>query len=334
MAASRATAAHASVVFLKIPEYAQTPVAEQVRLKDRLEGRLAAALAGIAEARRIVLEAADGAAIVVLGDPVAALRVARRSSAGEGLHVAAGVSYGPVRVAEGGNTPLVLGDAITVADAVAGFATPGRVAATREFRDALVRASPSYAWYLAPAGTHSDARERSHEVFLADERTAAGRRRHLALAVAAIAAVIVGLGFAARLLVDEPRPAQASSPAQAPANAAPARAAEPARVREPAAPAPSAAAAAPPAGPALATLKLDIKPSGEVLVDGVAKGRSPPLVSLQVATGKHRIEVRRPGSSAVVLHVDAGPGEQLTIKHTFAAPPPKSAWRKFFDQFK
>jgi hypothetical protein len=66
----------------------------------------------------------------------------------------------------------------------------------------------------------------------------------------------------------------------------------------------------------------------------VAKGRSPPLVSLQVPAGKHRIEVRRPGSSAVVLHVDAGPNEQLTIKHTFAAPPPKSAWRKFFDQFK
>src|SRR5687768_5988618 len=112
MAAPRATAAHASVVFLKIPEYSQTPVAEQVRLKDRLEGRLASALAGIAEARRIVLEAADGAAVVVLGDPVAALRVARRSSAGEGLNVAAGISHGPVRVAEGGSSPLVLGDAI------------------------------------------------------------------------------------------------------------------------------------------------------------------------------------------------------------------------------
>jgi len=330
MPTSRATAAHASVVFLKLAGYAQTPVAEQVRLKDRLEGRLAAALAGVTEARRIVLEAADGAAVVVLGDPVAALRIARRSSAGEGLDVTAGISHGPVRVAEAADAPLVLGDAITVADAVAGFAPPGRVAATREFREALVRASPSHAWYLAPAGTHSDARERSHEVFLADERTAADRRRRVALAVGAIATVIVGLGFAARLLVAEPRPAVAASTTSG--RSAAAKPAEPTRSREPPRSEPAAPAA--PAAAALATLKLDIKPSGEVLVDGVAKGRSPPLASLQIPAGKHRIEVRRPGSSAVVLHVDAGAGEELTIKHSFAAPPPKSAWRKFFDQFK
>ena len=32
--------------------------------------------------------------------------------------------------------------------------------------------------------------------------------------------------------------------------------------------------------------------------------------------------------------VEAGPGEELMIRHSFAAPAPKSAWRKFFDQFK
>ena len=69
MANPRPTAAHASVVFLKIPEFSQHPVSEQVRLKDRLEGKVAAALACLEEGQRIVLEAPDGAAVVVLGDP-------------------------------------------------------------------------------------------------------------------------------------------------------------------------------------------------------------------------------------------------------------------------
>ena len=317
MANPRSTAAHASVVFLKIPEFSQSPVSEQVRLKDRLEGKVAAALVGLEEGRRIVLEAPDGAAVVVLGDPAAALRFARRSSAGgDGVPVAAGISHGPVRVAEGGVSPVVLGDGLAVADAVAGLAPQGRIAATREFRDALAREAPAEAWHLAPVGMQNDARERSHELFLADEKTASVRRRRVLLALAAAFAGIIALGIVARTgLEDARRPARLQ--------ATPVRPAKPAE-----------AAKATPAPPALATLRLDIRPQGEVLIDGVAKGKSPPLVSLQVPPGRHRIEVRRPGASALVLQVDAGPGEELTIKHTFPAPPPKSAWRKFFDQFK
>ncbi len=316
MANPRSTAAHASVVFLKIPEFAQNPVSEQVRLKDRLEGKVAAALAGLEESRRIVLEAPDGAAVVVLGDPAAALRFARASSAGgDGVPVAAGISHGPVRVAEGGVSPVVLGDGLAVADAVAGLAPQGRIAATREFRDALARAAPAQAWHLAPAGMQNDARDRSHELFLADEKTAAVRRRRAFLALAAAFAGIVAIGIVARTgLEDARKPAALASPAQ------------PAKRAEATKPAP--------APPALATLRLEIRPQGEVMIDGVAKGKSPPLVSLQVPPGRHRIEVRRPGASALVLQVDAGPREELTIKHSFPAPPPKSAWRKFFDQFK
>ena len=318
MANPRSTAAHASVVFLKIPQFAQNPVAEQVRLKDRLEGKVAAALDGLPEAQRIVLEAPDGAAVVVLGDPAAALRVARRSSAGgDGVPVAAGISHGPVRVAEGGVSALVLGDGLAVADAVAGLATQGRVAATREFRDALARTAPAQAWHLAPAGMQNDARERSHELYLADEKTAAHRRRRMVVALAAAFAGIVALGVVARMGIEDARgPAAVTTAAQS------GKRVEPARPAPPAAP------------PALATLRLEIRPQGEVLIDGVAKGKSPPLVSLQVPPGRHRIEVRRPGASALVLQVDAGPGEELTIKHSFPAPPPKSAWRKFFDQFR
>ena len=325
MPAPRATAAHASVVFLRIPDYAQTPVAEQVRLKDRLEGKVATALAGLDEARRVVLEAPDGCAVVVLGDPAAALRFARRAAAGEeGVRVAGGLSHGPVRVAEGGTTPIVLGDGIAAAQAVAGFATTGRVAATREFRDALERAAPSHAWHLAPAGTHSDARDRSYEIFLADQQAATSRRRRSFFSLGAVALAILATGFAIRMAREpavQPRVAAAAKPAARPA---------------PSAPPPVVAARPEPntAPSATATLKLDIKPQGEIFVDGVSKGRSPPLASLSIPPGKHLIEIRRAGASPISLRVEAGPGEELMIRHSFAAPAPKSAWRKFFDQFK
>jgi hypothetical protein len=315
MTASRSTAAHASVVFLKIPEYSRQPVAEQVRLKDRLEGVVASALAGMDERSRIVLEAPDGAAVVVLGDAVAALEFAQRSSVGSAVPLTAGVSHGPVRVAGGGATPVLLGDAIAVADAVAA-SSRGSVAATREFREALKRQDPGLARFLVPAGTHTDERDRSYEVFLADRQSAAKRRKRWVATVAVSFVAIVAAGMAARALKDKTEAAVRPDTVAA-------RPIVPAR---PAAPAPKA----------LATVRLEIKPRGEVFVDGVAKGTSPPLASLQVAPGRHTIEVRHARFPALSLQVDAGPGEELVIRHTFAAPsvPQKPIWERWYDKAK
>jgi class 3 adenylate cyclase len=72
-----------------------------------------------------------------------------------------------------------------------------------------------------------------------------------------------------------------------------------------------AAAAAP------ATLSLAVAPWGEVHVDGKMQGVSPPLQELQLAPGKHRIELRNSGARAHVVTVDAKPGERIRIKHKF-----------------
>jgi hypothetical protein len=326
MAAPRSTAAHASVVFLKIPEYSQQPVAEQVRLKDRLEGVVTAALAAVDPGARIVLEAPDGAAIVVLGDPEAALGLAQRSSVGGSMPVAVGLSHGPVRVAGGDTTPIVLGDALAVAEAVSGLSTPGRVAATREFREALKRTAPGLARFLAPAGTHTDSRDRSYEVFLADREAAEKRRRRWLGTLAASFIAIVAAGIAVRTLREEP-----------PAPAAPVAASK--AVQKPVEPALPPKAPTESAARALATVRLEIKPRGEVFIDGVAKGTSPPLASLQVPPGKHTIEVRHGRSRPLSLDVDAGPGEELVIRHTFSVPPatkaePKPVWQRWYDQAK
>jgi hypothetical protein len=68
---------------------------------------------------------------------------------------------------------------------------------------------------------------------------------------------------------------------------------------------------------ASATVSLGIAPWGEVYVDGNKKGVSPPLNSLQVAPGKHEIEIRNTTFPPYKQSVNLKPGEQLKIKHKF-----------------
>jgi hypothetical protein len=66
-----------------------------------------------------------------------------------------------------------------------------------------------------------------------------------------------------------------------------------------------------------ATVSLGIAPWGEVYMDGNKKGVSPPLNSLQVAPGKHQIEIRNTTFPAYKQTVDLKPGEQLKIIYKF-----------------
>jgi hypothetical protein len=66
-----------------------------------------------------------------------------------------------------------------------------------------------------------------------------------------------------------------------------------------------------------ATLSFGIAPWGEVYVDGIKKGVSPPLNNLQVTPGNHEIEIRNTTFSTYKKTVDLKPGELLKIKHKF-----------------
>lgn len=90
----------------------------------------------------------------------------------------------------------------------------------------------------------------------------------------------------------------------------PAPAANPATAAQPP---PPPAAVAPPTG----RVALDIKPWGEVMVDGRARGLSPPLKNLSLPEGKHRIEIRNPVAAAVVRDVDVKAGRSESISLTF-----------------
>jgi len=134
----------ASVVFLKVQEFARRPVSEQARLRAQLEAVVAVTTVDIQAAGRIVLGASDGAAIVVLGDPQGALRLARRALAAvaAGLPLSAGLNHGAVQLARGRAGEGMAGDGIAVAASVAEFAAAPSLVASRAFRDALADAAP------------------------------------------------------------------------------------------------------------------------------------------------------------------------------------------------
>ena len=68
-------------------------------------------------------------------------------------------------------------------------------------------------------------------------------------------------------------------------------------------------------------IHLDIKPSGEVFVDGQSMGTTPPVLDLQLPPGPHSIEVRSGRFPPLRLDVQLQPGEEMQLRHVFAAPP-------------
>ena len=189
----------ASVVILRIHEFARRPVSEQARLRAQLEAVVAVTMAELEPASRIVLDASDGVAIVVLRQPEAALRLAERalSATAAGLPLSAGINHGAVQLMGNGKVEGMMGDGIAVAASVAQFAPPAQLRVSRAFRDALADAAPGREALLVPKGTSTDASLRRHELFARDARAVrrrAGRYRALS-AAALVLLVAAGVGW-------------------------------------------------------------------------------------------------------------------------------------------
>jgi class 3 adenylate cyclase len=198
----------ASVVFLKIQEFARRPVSEQARLRAQLEAVVAVTTVDIQAAGRIVLDASDGAAIVVLGDPQGALRLAKRALAAvaAGLPLSAGLNHGAIQLARGRSGEGMAGDGIAVAASVAEFAAPPRLLASRAFRDALADVAPGLEASLVSAGTFTDPGLRTHELFSPDARAAGRRARRYAVAGVLVVIALLSGGVAARISIQGQQP--------------------------------------------------------------------------------------------------------------------------------
>ena len=281
----------ASVIVLKLREFTRQPVTEQVRLKASLETLVRDSIEPLPAAGRAVLDVPDGMALVVLGSPGQALDLAVRAQASAAdLPLCIGINHGPVKAASNAlrGTGLV-GDGLASGVTMAGAAAPGRLVASRSFREALEAAAPARATELRRAGVYTDANVRTHELFTLDRRTVLARRWPLIAFGALAVAAIIGAGFAARH----------------------------ARLGVPPAPEPPPVRAA--------VIHLAITPRGDIYVNGVMQGSSPPLSEIEVFPGYHTIEVRNADTPPLRLELSLGSGEEMTITHSFVAPKPQVA---------
>ncbi|MGE5466323.1 MAG: adenylate/guanylate cyclase domain-containing protein [Ignavibacteria bacterium] len=329
-----------SVLFLDIVEYSKKPVTEQLALKQRFNALLLDAMRHVAAADRIVLDTGDGAAVSFLGNPEDCLFAAmslRDGITAEGpeqqpaLRVRMGINLGPVRLIRDINGQMnIIGDGINVAQRVMSFADPGTILVSRSYYEVVSCLSQDFSRLFQYEGTHTDKHVREHSVYAispgtpgiarptaatgttapAGEQTApdgapaASRATHRSrkpLMVAAAAAVaLIG---AALLLRMERKTAPPTPPAAEAAAEEPKSANAPAEKKKTAEP--------------RFSVQLAILPWGEVFVDGQKKGVSPPLKTLTLSPGPHRVEVRNADFAPYVTTVEATAGGKARIQHKF-----------------
>lgn len=272
------------------------------------------------------------------------------------LEVRMGINLGPIRLIKDSNGQLnIIGDGINVAQRVMSFATAGTILVSRAFFEVVSRLSGDYARILQYEGSRTDKQIREHEVYAvgttdahspggdpaADENVAVagnpaepapGLNKKMLAGVSLLAFAIVG---AAILLRGEPAvdgeasdipPPSIVEAETEPSLAAPVVAPPPppppkTGKTEATAP-PKVATAArktvpPKAVQANATALLLIMPWGEVYVDGQKRGISPPLKSLSLTPGMHKVEIRNSSLPPHLEKIDVKPGEKIKIEYTF-----------------
>jgi len=281
----------ANVAFLRIAGFDGLPVVEQASHKERLEARVRETIAGMPAADRIVLDAEDGLAVVLFGEPLRALDLAQSLRAAPGEEpLKVGVNHGPIAVTARDAGGVVFGDGIAAAAAASGFAAAGRTLVTVPFARMLEATRPDRAAELAPAGEFTDARVRLHAFYTPDPQRLVARRYRLAAHALVGILAIVSLGLAGRSVLRyllPPRPA---------------------------------------------VVEFDVRPRGDVVIDGLSYGPTPPLREVEIPAGRHHVLVRSGRNPPVDVRVNLEPGERMTVTHSFAgerpAPRPGGFWRE------
>jgi hypothetical protein len=272
----------ACVLFLRMRGLQACDAQELAQRREQLAAAMQAALKSWNREQRVVLEAADGLALVGNVAPLQALEAARlavphaiEGALGIGLH------HGPVRaVADAAGGPRVLGDGLETAGALAGFAATHPVVASQSFRDALAAQAPRAAEDLHAAGEGMDERLRPHALYVDDPRPAHRRALLRNLLGTLGVLLLLSAGYAGRAYREEYEAARR-----------------------------------------VAVLVLDIRPGGEIFIDGERKGSAPPLARITLPPGPHVVEVRNPRFRPLRVELQLRPGEEMQLKHVFVPAP-------------
>jgi hypothetical protein len=68
---------------------------------------------------------------------------------------------------------------------------------------------------------------------------------------------------------------------------------------------------------AMVAVKLIVKPWGNVFVDGMYRGVSPPLKTLMLPSGKHQVRIDNPNFPAHIMEMDASDKKKVKIEYDF-----------------
>ena len=167
---------------------------------------MAVTLPELAESSRVVLDAADGVAIVVLGDPRGALRLAERALRGRRRPAARlGLKHGAVRPTGSGSGRGPGGRRHRGRCERRRVRRAAKLLVSRAFRDALADAAPGAEAAASTAGTHTDASLRAHELFKPDPRAARRRGQPLRRGDGAAVCALLGAGVAYRASIEGPQ---------------------------------------------------------------------------------------------------------------------------------
>lgn len=162
-----------SVVFLDIVEYSIETDARQMAMKRRLNEIIGEAVAGVAEAERIILDTGDGASICFLGDPEDALFVATavndavRKETNEARQVLRiGINLGPIKaITDVNGHPNVVGDGINVAQRIMSFAADDEILVSRSYYEVVARLKEGNEQLFTYLGAKKDKHVREHQVY-------------------------------------------------------------------------------------------------------------------------------------------------------------------------
>jgi hypothetical protein len=276
------TPTHASVLYLRLGEFATKAVVEQARMRAQLEAVVATGLSVLPERDRVVVDSVDGIALVVLDNALGALKAAERClDAAAVLPLCMGAGHGAVATTMGdGKVQGLLGDGLHSAAVAAGFAAPAQLLTTRAFRAAVAQQAPVRQADLVRAGTFSDANVRTHELFALDRLARRRRRRRLMTFGAAGVVALLVAGGVGRLAY---------------------------RQEGPFAP--------------RAEVALSVSPGGEVFLDGKSQGSVPPLTALRMRHGTHLLEIRHGDDPPFRRELVLQPGERIALSHVFTPLP-------------
>lgn len=269
-----------SVIALAIHDLTRRTVAEQGQLRTQIGKLLQDALQALPAARRIVLDAPQGFAVAVLDGRHAALELAERIQTGSAeLPLCIGINYGPVAIMADANRGHAL-----VGDGITAAMTMTQAAAPGR----MMVSRPFH------EALQAEAPDSAARLIAAGVHTDAQVRTHEIYTLDQHAVhtrrrrlLITGAAAFAGVLAlgFVVRMAVQGGWLQ----------------------------------PAPAVIEFNITPRGDVYVDGVLKGTSPPLSQLEVAPGKHTIEIRNSRFPPLMIDINPVAAEKLTITHTFSS---------------